>query len=446
LILVPVIVGIGLFFLMARLKQPPKQKETVSRAPVVRVMKITPMQVLPRAYGYGTTEPIRVWKAIAQVSGKIVYSAPDLKKGTTVRKDAVLLQIDPTEFNITISQLQARIESLRTQLNELEVQRKNSLELLKIHQQTLDIKEKETSRQKQLFEKKVIAANAYESQLQNLMAQQAQVQSIRNSLNLIPHQRDQLQAQIRQAEGDLANARLQLSYTVIKAPFDVQIASVNNESSEFVQRGQTVFTANDISAVEIEAQFIPGSARPVFMSVREGLDEADRKMPSAASQLGITAIARLPSDRFGKHWWKAELSRFSDSMDAETRTMGLIFTIRNSFDRQPGSSRNPPLFKGWYCQVELRGKIIENALVIPRHALHPGNIVYLLTQEKTLEKREVTPGPAIDDFVVIEGNLKPGERLVLSDIIPAVTGMKLNPVADDATLKKLIRDAMGEAL
>lgn len=442
LVLIPIVIGFGLFFFMSKIRKPPSQKTIVSKAPVVRTMTITPMNVLPRAYGYGNAAPVRVWKAIAQVSGNIVYTAPQLEKGNRVEKGTVLLRIDPSEYKIAITQLKTKIESFRIQLKELEVQKKNNLELLKIQKQTLAFKRKELSRQKKLFEQKMIAANDYESQLQGLMAQQAQVQSIQNSLNLIPHQKGQLNAQIEQARGDLASARLQLSYTEIKAPFDVQIASVNNKSAEFVQKGQTIFQANDISSVEIEAQFIPGSARPVFMSMRERLKSINTRSSSIVRDLGLSAVVRIPGDTLGRHIWPAVLTRFSDSLDTETRTMGLIFIVQNDFS-MPSKNEQRPLINGTYCEVELRGQFIKNALVIPRSALHPENTVYLMTPDQKLEKRAVEPGASIDNFLMVRRGLAAGETLILSDLIPAVSGMRVDPIEDAEAQQSLKREAEG---
>lgn len=441
-LLLPIALGMGGFFYMSSVKKPPRQKKTLESAPVVRVMKITPLDVMPRAYGYGTAKPVRVWKAIAQVSGKIVYTHPQLQKGKGVREGTLLLQIDPAEYKITISQLQTKIKSYLMQIRELDAQQENNRELLKIQQQTLKIKKRELERQKTLYDRKMISANEYEAQLQAMMAQQVQVQSIQNSLNLIPYQKDQFNAQIEQARGDLENARLQLSYTEIRAPFNAQVASVNHKTPEFVQRGQTILEANDISAMEIEAQFIPGSARPVFYSFRDRLSRMDMETPSIGKELGVSAVVRIPGDTTGHLSWPAELNRFSDAVDSETRTMGLIFVVRNALDIDPEKQRRP-LFSGTYCEVELRGRMIGRALVIPRSALHPGNTVYLMTPEKTLEKRTVQPGPPLESFLLIRKGVKDGETLILSDVIPAVEGMKVRPVNDREALKQLKRDAQG---
>jgi multidrug efflux system membrane fusion protein len=441
-ILVPILIGIIVFFSMSFLKKAPRLKAVTVNAPTVRVINIAPMDLMPRAFGYGTAEPIRVWKAIAQVSGKIIYAHPQLQKGKMVKKGTVLLRIDPSEYKIIISQLKTKIQSFKIQIKEQQVQEKNNLELLKIQKKTLAIKKKELARQKKLYEQKMLSINDYETQLQGLIAQEAQVQSIQNGLNLIPLQRQLLTSQMEQGKGDLANAQLQLSYTEIRAPFAVQIASVNNKSSEFVQKGQTIFEANDTSAAEIEAQFSPGSARPVFMSLRARFETMDINTPSLGEHLETTALVRIPGFQRERLSWQAELNRFSDTMDTETRTMGLIFVVKNKMGLNP-EVRKRPLVKGMFCEVELQGKLLKDVLVIPRSAVHPGNTVYLLSDDKKLVTRVIEPRFTIENLMVVRKGLKAGETLILSDVIPAVSGTRLDPVEDKVALKQLMIEAQG---
>ncbi len=442
LILIPIVIGASVFFFMSFLKKPPRQKAIIFKAPTVRVMKIQPMDLMPRAVGYGTAEPTRIWKAIAQVSGKIVFTHPQLQKGKRVKKDDILLRIDPSEYKISISQLKTKIQIFKIQVQEQQIQERNSRELLKIQKTALAIKKKEAARQKKLYAQKMLSVNDYETQLQGLISQEAQVQTIQNSLNLIPLQRDLLESQMEQANGDLANAQLQLSYTVIKAPFNVQIALINNKISEFIQKGQTIFEANDVSATEIEAQFVPGSALPVFLSLRDRFETLDINTPSLGEYLGTTAVVRIPGDSVGRHVWQAELNRFSDKMDTETRTMGLIFVVKNEFENTPKIGKRP-LVKGMFCEVELRGKMLKNMLVIPRSAIHPGNLVYLMTDANKLEKREIEPGFVIENLISIRSGLKAGEILILSDVIPAVIGMTIDPVEDKEAIEELMLEAKG---
>ncbi len=47
-------------------------------------------------------------------------------------------------------------------------------------------------------------------------------------------------------------------------------------------------------------------------------------------------------------------------------------------------------------------------------------------------------------FAAIEAGLKAGEPIVVSDLVPAIEGMLLDPVADDDVRSNLINDAEGK--
>ncbi len=80
---------------------------------------------------------------------------------------------------------------------------------------------------------------------------------------------------------------------------------------------------------------------------------------------------------------------------------------------------------------------------MPRSALHDGH-VYLVDGEKRLERRAVTFEFFQSDFASVKDGLEGGESLVLSDLVPAMDGMLLAPVADPEALEALVADAAGK--
>ena len=428
---------------MSNIKKPPKQKAVVNEAPMVRVMNVQPMAVLPRAIGYGIAEPVRTWKAVSQVKGEVIYSYPQLQKGKLVLKGQKLLTIDPAEYKIRIAQLKASIRNFEIQIRQTNVQKKNNLKLLKLQKESLKFTQSDVERQKKLLDRKVSSRTEYESKLKASVAQEVQVQNIQNSLNLVPVQIDLLKTQLEKARGDLASAELQLSFTVITAPFDVQISKVNSRLTEFVQAGQTLIEGNDISNMEIEAHFIRRTVVPVFRPLREKMGKLDLTQASLGKFLGAQAVVKIPGSQGTSQTWDADLNRMSDAVDAETRTIAWIVIVKNQWGGK-NSNEKSPLLKGNYCEVEIRGEIEKDRLVIPRNALHPGNIVYLMTPENKLEKRKIEPLYTMSDLMVVKRGIKAGETLILSDVIPAVTGMEVDSVIDKTAIAKLVKDARGE--
>ncbi len=441
MITIPIIIGVVVFIFMSNSKKPPQQKDIILDSPSVRVMEVSPIDVLPRAIGYGTSRPAKTWKAIAQVSGKIIHTHSQLQKGSIIRKGEILLKIDATEYRINLAKIRANIQNFNVQIMQLKVEEENNHKILELQKNDLDFKRKEVDRQTELFKKNIISKKDYEAQFQSFISQEIQVQNIQNALNLVPVKLELLQTQLDQAKSDLESANLQLSHTTISAPFDIQIVEVSNKLSEFVQTGKTILEANDIAETEVEAQFIMSSLKPIFLSVMDKARNVDVAL-SIGKALGIKAKVRLASNPDRPMEWQASFNRRSDTLDAETRTVGLIVVVQNNIDAQ-GTRGERFLFTGAYCEVELQGKIQPNMIVIPRSALHPQNIVLLMDSEQKLVKREIEVLYTISDFVVVKSRIESGDTLILSDIVPAVNGMKVDPVIDNKLLEKLIIDARG---
>jgi hypothetical protein len=72
-----------------------------------------------------------------------------------------------------------------------------------------------------------------------------------------------------------------------------------------------------------------------------------------------------------------------------------------------------------------------------------GALLYLAGADDRLERRPVEIGFAQQDFVTITAGLSPGERVVLSDLVPAIDGMRLQPVEDDDAARRLELQATG---
>jgi len=65
----------------------------------------------------------------------------------------------------------------------------------------------------------------------------------------------------------------------------------------------------------------------------------------------------------------------------------------------------------------------------------------------TLEIRPVAIRYRQGEFIVLknteEGGVKPGERIIISDVIPVIQGMPLKPIEDSAFVTQFEQDALG---
>ena len=252
------------------------------------------------------------------------------------------------------------------------------------------------------------------------------VQNIKNTLALIPTTRAVLEAKVAQAERDL-------THTEIKAPFNLRVANLQIETDQYVTSGQTLFQGDAVDRVEIIAQVAMTSLRSLFIARDLTIDGATA-MNKLSELIALRPQVRLD---LGNHVadWDAEFLRFSDSVDTETRTIGVVVAVDKPFDKIIPGYR-PPLSKGMFVQVVLKGPPQAGRIVVPRTAIR-GGTVFLADAQNRLQSRPVEVLFNQGGFSVIKSGITAGEKVVLSDLIPAVPGMLLRPQVDQEATREL---------
>ena len=74
---------------------------------VVEVITATKIPFRARAVAYGNVEPAVVLNTKSEVSGKISFMHADLQKGASLAKDTLVLRIEPTTFEFSLTESMA---------------------------------------------------------------------------------------------------------------------------------------------------------------------------------------------------------------------------------------------------------------------------------------------------------------------------------------------------
>ncbi len=440
LFVLPVLLGIAVVVFMVRSRGGPEQTPPGELASKVRAITVPEVTLVPRALGYGNVRPGMVWEAVAQVGGQIVEIHPQLKKGAILGKGEVLLRIDPGTYELAIAQTEANIRSVEAQLTELRVKEQNTGASLKIEERILELSDRDLSRKRALLKNKTVSQASVDEQERNVLTSRQSVQSLRNTLNMIPAERQTLMAQLALYQAQQETARLDLRRTTITAPFDCRIAEVHVERTQYAAQGTVLVVADSIDVSEVAAQLPLGKLIHLIPADAELPTQAASVMERLPDILALSAVVRLRGGTVNAEW-KARFTRISDTIDPKTRTVGVIVAVDNPY-RQAIPGVRPPLVKNMFVEVELRGKPRPGQVVVPRAALH-GRQVYVVTAGNRLERRVVDVAFLQTNFASIKTGLKAGERVVISDLIPAVEGMLLDPVMDDDAARALIDEAEG---
>lgn len=440
LFFIPVFFGVLVLVFFVKTKKSPVRDDIQERSRPVHVVRATPLTVVPQVTGYGYVQPTETWEAISEVSGKIVQIHPELAKGAFFAKGEVLMQIDPESYGLAESRGKATVLSVEAQLKELSQQKKNFERLLKLERQRLSLAKKELQRKRALRKKGFVSQSELEQEEKNLIGQKATVKNLLNNLALIPSQEKALLAKKESDESSLSEIQLDLENTVIKAPFDCRISAVHIELNQFAPMGSRLVQAINISEVEIEVKIVPGEF------VKLLAPELDTKkffsnpinMESLRDIIDISAQVRLPNFH-DEALWEATFKRTSESVDIKTGALTVYVSIKNPYEKMVVGVR-PPLVSNLFCQVTFFGQERKDSFVIPLRAVH-GDSVYLVSNENRLEKRRVVFGMILQDFALVKNGLQQGESIVLTDLVPAIEGMLLEPIPDTESEAEIKRFA-----
>jgi multidrug efflux pump subunit AcrA (membrane-fusion protein) len=443
LIVPPIILGVAALAYATLNRKPPEQTPPSEIARHVRVITVKPVDVLPRTAGFGTVRPANIWNAVAQVSGKVTYVHPDFKKGAILNNGTEIIGIDATDYKLAIAEAEANIRSAEAKLVELKVTETNLGATLKVEQASLKLKQAQLKRKRDLLRRGALAQASVDEEERASLTQQQRVIEIENQLRLLPTQRAVQREQIAVQKSKLETAKLNLSRTRIRMPFRGRIAEVSVEATQFVQVGTKLGVADDIHVAEIEAQFRLAQMASFGSAFGSGRRPQNgfQNIAKLTKASGVYAVVRL---RAGERRieWKGDIVRVSDTVDEQTRTIGIVAAVTGSYEKMVPGLR-PPLTKGMFVEVELRAPPVSGRIVVPRSALHDGKL-FIANAKSRLEIRPVKAGLVIGSIVIVNAGLKAGERVVVSDISPAVAGMLLKTTEDGALVADLAAEAAGK--
>jgi len=426
----PLIIMAALALVIVVVKsRPPVEHEDIQfpvKAVKVVSLKKTPFRA--RAIGYGHVEPSVILKAKSEVAGKIAWVHPQLKQGGSLAKDTMVLRIEPTIYEFSLSQSEAGLVGSQSSLKQLEVEEKSTQRSLDIAMKNLAVGEKELQRVQSIWEKKLVSRSAVDIEEQKVLQLRQQVADLQGKLASFASKKAATQAQIHQSQTTVGEKQDTLGRTEVRLPFDARIGEVAVEQGEFVPVGSQLFEALGTQSVEINAQLPIKHFRPLLSGMpHNALDLQDpASFQNALNQLNLETRVRLVADADNNAMWEGKLLRISESIDPVRDTLGLVVVVKKPYAGIiPG--KRPPLLKGMYVSVEFLAPA-QDRLVVPRKAIHQGRI-YVATPKNTLTIKPVTIRFSSGNQSVIESGLEEGEQIILTDVIPVIEGLPVKPVA-----------------
>ena len=211
-------------------------------------------------------------------------------------------------------------------------------------------------------------------------------------------------ANLRASQAAESVARLQSSYTTIRAPFDGIVGA------RVVFPGTAVKTNDTVLAVV-------NRVRPLLVSFSVPEKHLSRLRASIAGGRTLKADITLPAD--GTRHYSGDVRFIDNAVDAASGTILLKATLAND---------DETLTPGQFLNVTLLLETLANAVSVPREAVQQGadgNFVYVLKEDSRVEVRKVETSAASDGAIAIGKGLAIGETVVTDGQLRLSPGAKV---------------------
>ena len=237
------------------------------------------------------------------------------------------------------------------------------------------------------------------------------------------YQRDLAAANLHSAEAQRDLAKLNLSYTDIRAPFDGKIDRRLRDPGNLVGASENTVLAEVNRVDPIYVYFTISDLDLARLSKNW------RRIPGPADAQEWPIFAGLPDENDYPH--KGRLDFSSITLTATTGTLLMRGTFSN-----PDGRILPGLFARLHVPVEKKA-----VLLVPEVAIagdQQGSYVLVVNEKNVVERRNVKTGTAVDDFRAIEEGLKGEEWVIVNGLMKAAPGRQVTPErkGDAAPLKQ----------
>jgi len=402
------ICGEGLRRYLASFKKPPAQSEMVERTYTVQALTAKRSNHLISLKGYGVIKSSEIVNISPEITGVISYVNPKLEKGLTIDKGETLFKIQEDDFKLAVIREQNRIQTINTQIKELQTDISYSQKALELLEKQLYLAKRDLNRQEKLLSKGIGSQVTKDNVERSYITVEASVLSSKQRIAASESKIDTLKNRIKEAEILMELNKNNLAKCIVKSPETLRVASENIEKGQLASPGITMIVLENDSKLEIPVMV---SGPDVVKWLK--LDGTKKNLFTSLSETNADIYWTEAKDN--KKLASGKLSRI-ESYDSGNRMAKGLVEIDKLFDIAA---------PGMFCEVEIAGKELQQVFKVPRVALNQ-KIELLAIVNGRLKFEKCTPIFDEGDFIYVEApELSEAILVINNKLTNPISGMKI---------------------
>lgn len=384
----------GLAAYLVSLAPEPEQQEPPPQIPFAQTGKVVGGSGAIPVRGTGTVRTSAELEITPQVGGRVTWMDPGFQSGGRVEAGQTIFRIEDSDFLNRVREVEVDIEARQAEFAVIQ---------------------EEAAFAKAEFEK-----------YSRLQREAGSAIGEAGPLALREPQLKAAQAALDREQVRLADAKLALSRTEVRAPFAGYVLNESLETGQFVTAGQAVGRIFAADSVEVVVPLSDAKAAliPRLWKLRAG--DADRRVRARV-------VARYGDASYS---WNGYVDRAEVSLDEQTRTIDAIVRVPDPFasgvrsDGTNGSSGAPPLLVSKFVDVEIQGVAPDSYFRVPRPALRPGNQVWVVGNDRRVRIVPVRVLQRANAEAVVLAALEEGQLVITGGVQFVTDGMLVQTRAD----------------
>lgn len=375
--LIPGAIALSVFLLSGCGEEAASQ--VAAAAVPVDVAIVSTMDVPVTSRLTGRADPVRKAEVRPQVSGIILKRL--FTEGSIVEEGQQLYQIDPALYEAAVDSAKAQLESANATLTSTSLR---------------------YERYKKLLKSNAISKQDYDD------SEAAYLQA---------------KASVNSAKAQLKTAEINLAYTKVYAPISGRIGKSDFTEGALVSAQQT----NPLATIQ--------QLDPMYVDFGQSVEQHLALRRAVKDGSFMLVDGKAPLDIYFSDGSKYNLQgqlEFSDITVDETTGMVNLRTILPNPDQV--------ILPGMFIRGDINEGYIPDAIVIRKDAVireaAGETYVYTITSENKAQRTVVKVGTEYQDIFVITDGLKPGDKVITSNIQKIRTGTEVSEIDNSQKAEK----------